>query len=109
MESAGEGADTVVTTLFTYSLGSEVENLTFTSSGVVGTGNAAANVIVAEYGYNTLNGGDGDDRLVAGAGNDTLNGGIGADIMQGGTGSDTYIVDDAGDSITESLNWAPTR
>ena len=105
VESAGEGADTVVTTLFTYSLGSEVENLTFTSSGVVGTGNSAANVIVAEYGYNTLNGGDGDDRLVAGAGNDTLNGGAGADTMLGGTGSDTYIVDDAGDAVIESAGY----
>ena len=34
-------------------------------------------------------------------GNDTLNGGTGSDTMAGGTGDDTYVVDDAGDVVTE--------
>ena len=43
-------------------------------------------------GDDTLNGGDGDDRL---------HGGAGADAMTGGIGNDVYVVDDAGDTITE--------
>ena len=37
------------------------------------------------------------------AGNDTLNGGAGADTMAGGAGNDTYIVDNAGDVVTETV------
>ena len=33
--------------------------------------------------------------------NDTLDGGLGADAMSGGLGNDTYIVDNAGDTVTE--------
>ena len=36
-----------------------------------------------------------------GAGNDTLDGGAGADTMIGGAGNDTYVVDNAGDVVTE--------
>ena len=44
-----------------------------------------------------------NDTLFGGAGNDTLNGGIGgADAMTGGAGNDTYIVDNAGDVVTET-------
>ena len=31
-----------------------------------------------------------------------IDGGAGADIMAGGLGNDTYVVDDAGDSITDT-------
>ena len=34
-------------------------------------------------------------------GNDLLDGGSGADSMRGGTGHDTYVVDNAGDTVTE--------
>ena len=46
----------------------------------------------------------GTDTLVGRGGNDILNGGAGADAMQGGTGNDTYLVDNAGDVVTEALN-----
>ena len=42
--------------------------------------------------------------LISGAGNDFINGYLGADTMSGGTGNDTYIVGDAGDLVTESLD-----
>ena len=35
-------------------------------------------------------------------GNDTINGGAGADYMAGGLGNDTFVVDDAGDVVTEA-------
>lgn len=56
------------------------------------------------YGYkgnDTIDGGDGSDFIVGGAGKDVLNGGEGADTLEGGVGKDTYIVDNAGDVITE--------
>jgi trimeric autotransporter adhesin len=49
----------------------------------------------------TLDGGDGSDVLKGFGGNDVLDGGDEADQMWGGTGNDTYVVDDAGDIVTE--------
>jgi Ca2+-binding RTX toxin-like protein len=50
---------------------------------------------------NTLLGGGGADTLIGNAGNDILNGGGGADSMSGGVGNDLYVVDNAGDVVTE--------
>ncbi|MGQ0676728.1 MAG: beta strand repeat-containing protein, partial [Rhodospirillales bacterium] len=50
----------------------------------------------------TLTGGGGNDTLRGFAGADTLDGGAGADTMIGGTGDDLYVVDDAGDVVTET-------
>jgi serralysin len=84
-ETAGGGTDLVQTTLNSYGLGTEVENLTFTGAGnFAGTGNTLANTIRG------------------GAGNDTLDGGLGIDTLIGGAGDDTYKVDQAGDVVTEA-------
>jgi Ca2+-binding RTX toxin-like protein len=48
-----------------------------------------------------LYGDDGDDTLNGLGGDDALDGGAGADTMVGGAGDDFYVVDDAGDVITE--------
>jgi len=47
---------------------------------------------------------DGDDIVNGTSGDDTLNGGLGADTLIGGLGNDTYIVDNAGDVVTEVAN-----
>lgn len=61
-------------------------------------------------GDDTISSGSGDDYLLGyagndsiqgGGGNDTLDGGAGNDTMAGGVGDDTYIVDSAGDVVTE--------
>jgi trimeric autotransporter adhesin len=92
-EAAYAGTDTVQTAL-SYMLGANVENLTLTGSGAINcTGNTLDNVLIGNAGNNTLDGG---------AGNDTLDGGVGTDTLIGGVGNDTYVVDEAGDIVTEA-------
>jgi Ca2+-binding RTX toxin-like protein len=102
-EAAGEGTDEVRTALASYTLGANVENLTYTGSAAfTGTGNTLANTITGGAGNDSLAGGGGADVLNGGAGNDTLDGGAGSDTMVGGVGNDVYIVDAAGDVVTEA-------
>ena len=92
-ESASEGTDTVESSV-TLTLANNVENLTLTGSAAInGTGNNLDN---------TLTGNSANNLLTGGAGNDSLDGGAGADIMVGGIGNDYYVVDDAGDIVTEN-------
>ena len=48
-----------------------------------------------------INGTTGNENLNGTTANDTLDGDVGADTMIGGLGNDTYVVDNAGDVITE--------
>ena len=179
-EAAGGGTDTVRSSLASYTLGDEVENLVLVAGAVSGTGNAGANELTGNAHDNTLDGAGGDDTVVldgavtdynfvySGAntivtsaaggsdtligienvkiggvtynlvrgtnaanngasavvgtaeadlvlgfngldelrgngGDDILVGGAGNDSMAGGAGNDTYVVNNAGDFVTESL------
>ncbi|MFI8608431.1 peroxidase family protein [Pseudomonas sp. NPDC077649] len=102
IELAGEGYDTVWTSLASYTLTANVERLAYGGVGnFTGTGNALDNWIQGGAGNDRLNGGAGSDILEGGAGNDVLIGGTGNDIMRGGIGSDTYEATDAGDQVIE--------
>ncbi|MGH8347701.1 MAG: calcium-binding protein, partial [Pseudomonas sp.] len=84
IELAGGGNDTVWTSLASYSLGTNVENLFFGGSGnFAGTGNVLNN------------------EIAGGTGNDVLIGAAGADTMAGGAGNDIYEVTDSGDQVIE--------
>ncbi len=87
-ESAGEGMDTVQTSI-SHFLGANLENLVLTGMATInGMGNSADNILTGNNGSNQLIGGDGADTLLGNAGNDYLNGGAGNDWLTGGSGSD---------------------
>ncbi|PIG94248.1 FG-GAP repeat protein [Gloeocapsopsis sp. IPPAS B-1203] len=89
VEAANAGIDTVQSSLLSYDLPSNVENLTLIGSrNMNGGGNALANRIIGNSGNNYLYGDAGNDTLYGGAGNDTLNGGSDNDILYGGEGND---------------------
>ena len=94
-ELAAEGTDSVESSV-TWTLGTNVENLTLTgTANINGTGNVL---------NNTLRGNAGNNVLTGGAGFDTLDGGAGIDTLVGGADQDGYLVDDIGDVVTESFN-----
>jgi len=100
-EALNEGIDTVYTSLSTYTLAANVENLAGPGNGVFNaTGNALDNQIDGGLGNDTLSGlagndtlrgSVGNDSLLGGDGNDRLEGGIGANILDGGAGIDTAV------------------
>ncbi|MBV1691748.1 calcium-binding protein [Novosphingobium sp. G106] len=83
VERAGEGTDTVTTSVDSYSLPSEVENLTLTGSAITGYGNAGDNLLTGNSTANQLFGYGGNDKMI------------------GGNGDDTYYVESSGDVVVE--------
>ena len=68
----------------------------------LGAGTATGFGIIS--GIENVTGGSGADLLTGDSGNDRLDGGAGADTMDGGLGNDIYVVDNAGDVVTENAS-----
>ncbi|MDD2108837.1 peroxidase family protein [Pseudomonas asiatica] len=100
VEATAGGTDTVRATAASYTLGANVENLTYIGAGnFTGTGNGLANIITGAAGNDTLNGDAGNDQLLGGLGTDTLNGGAGNDTLDGGAGNDSLFGDTGNDNL----------
>ena len=84
IEYAGQGVDTVYTTISGYTLTNNVENLSMGGSIYSGYGNSLNNTIWGN------------------SANNYINGGKGADTMYGYGGNDYYVVDNYGDKVIES-------
>ena len=85
IEAAGEGSDTIETTLTSYTLPANVERLVFAGSGnFTGTGSTAT------------------ETIVGAAGNDSITGNGGGDVLQGLGGNDTYFIGDVRDTVIEA-------
>ncbi|GAA0637262.1 calcium-binding protein [Brevundimonas lenta] len=95
LELAGEGTDSVFTTVSVYRLRDNIENLTFFGAGGFnGLGNAL---------NNDISGSAGADALFGYAGNDVLRGDAGAaNTLIGGLGDDRYVTRVAGDTLIEA-------
>ncbi|MEI6215578.1 MAG: Ig-like domain-containing protein [Desulfuromonadales bacterium] len=107
IENAGEGTDTVISTLANFTLPANVENLTLGNiysgtENLNGTGNELNNALKGNSGNNVLTGGAGDDTLTGGSGSDKLTGGLGNDVFYistSDTGTDTITDLSSGDVI----------
>ncbi|MBH0203087.1 MAG: hypothetical protein HP496_12540 [Nitrospira sp.] len=75
-----------------------------TIPNLVLTGTSGNDVLTGGAGHDQLFGSAGNDTLNGQAGNDLLDGGTGADTMRGNSGNDTYVVDVAGDAVSESAS-----
>jgi Ca2+-binding RTX toxin-like protein len=96
VEADNEGTDLVQTSLASFILPANVENLTFVGSDShTGLGNASRNILI---------GGAGNDYLIGLDGNDTLIDGSGLNTLQGGAGDDIYAVQSNSDSVFEFPN-----
>jgi Ca2+-binding RTX toxin-like protein len=109
-EVAGQGLDRVDTDLASYTLGAEVENLSYTGAGdFTGNGQGLNNRLTGGTGNDSLSGLAGNDTLIGNDGDDTLDGGQGTDSLVGGAGDDLYRLDVLADAVTESATAGTDR
>jgi Ca2+-binding RTX toxin-like protein len=101
-ESSSTGGTDLIQASVSFTLPTNVENLTLTgSSSINGTGNSLANTINGNAGNNSLSGAAGNDTISGNSGSDTLNGGTGNDSLTGGSGSDIFLFNSA---ITSNID-----
>ena len=88
VEGVGGGVDTVETSALSWTLGANIENLKLTGGNAMLGGPSAF-------------GNDLGNVITGTVWRDYIDGKAGADTLAGGDGDDRYVVDDAGDVVTE--------
>ncbi len=100
--NGGDGNDTIdYSTVTSFAGFTLTVDLTAGYAGYFPPSNAGNDKLVS---VENAIGGQGSDIMIGTAGNNLLNGGAGNDTMTGGKGDDTYVVDSAGDKVTELNN-----
>ena len=91
-ENASEGSDRAISSIASYQLRANVEDLQLEegSAAVRGYGNELDNLIIGNSGNNVLYGRDGNDTVRGASGNDIVYGETGNDTLEGGSGSDRF-------------------
>ncbi|GAB6141325.1 hypothetical protein JCM14076_20540 [Methylosoma difficile] len=92
LEAAGEGIDTVYTSVDNWVAGANIENIRLTGAAHTVTGNAMDNSLAGTSGNDTLDGGEGDDLESGGDGDDVLVSSADLDTLAGGSGNDRYVL-----------------
>ena len=118
-EAADAGFDRVETTLGSYTLAGNIEQLIRRGAAdFTGNGNALANVVIGGAGSDALGGlggnddiagNSGDDILVGGNGEDILAGQSGADALLGGWQSDTLLGGAGADRLVGDQEWLSSQ
>lgn len=98
--NAGLGGVDLVRSTISFTLGSNVENLTLLGTAANGTGTNSANILIGNASANILSGLGGNDNLQGDAGDDRLIGGTGSDTIDGGLGRDVAVFAGAAASYT---------
>jgi Ca2+-binding RTX toxin-like protein len=106
-ETGSDTADLVTASIaidLTLAAYAGIEGVTLIGTGgLKATGDEQDNLLTGNAGANLLSGNAGADTLVGGGGNDTLDGGADPDSLAGGLGNDTYLIADAGNTVTEAF------
>lgn len=100
VENAGEGRDTIRTTI-DLTLPDAVENaIASSSAGLTLYGNLLDNRLTGGAGDDCIFASDGNDVVNGGAGNDYLGGEFGNDVLIGGAGNDYLFGDEGNDRLS---------
>ena len=107
VEFLGEGTDSVLANINSYTLANSVEALILGSASTVtsGTGNAGANTLIGNSNNNSLNGGAGADTLIGGIGNDYYTVDLTTDVVieNSGEGTDSVLANITGVTLSDHV------
>ncbi|PAY99833.1 MAG: hypothetical protein CAK90_08505 [Spartobacteria bacterium AMD-G4] len=107
VELLGEGTDSVLANINSYTLANSVEALILGSASTVisGTGNAGANTLWGNSNNNSLNGGAGADTLIGGVGNDYYTVDLTTDVVieNSGEGTDSVLANITGVTLSDHV------